>query len=215
MQHLEVDRVWIAGDLPNWIDPATVEHLPTDQSSSKFTNIGRNIRAVAESSIADDFLWLNDDFFIIEDLEEIPLHSRPEPFGQLIENWNEHAGTTDHKAYIRGMRRQYQLLLEWGFDERIMCSDLHVPIPLNKGRLLEVLDRAAATAPDLEAGHFRALYGAGLEMVPIRDNKRKGESLELGDPPFVSTSPVAWQRGAGVEIRSRYWRRSPFERGNK
>jgi hypothetical protein len=69
--------------------------------------------------------------------------------------------------------------------------------------------------PELEGGHFRALYGVGLPAIPIADIKiRAHTELPAPGQTMVSTTPESWTMGAiGQYLRARYWRKSPFERG--
>lgn len=211
-QHLEHDRVFIVGDLPSWVEPTSVVHIPVVQDATKFVNIGRNIRAAAGSEISDRFLWMNDDFFLLEDVEEVPLYCRHRSFREVVQGLHDEAGDANHRAYCIGMRGQLEILERWGFTEP-HCTDLHVPIPLERGLLLEVLDRASHE-PGHELGHFRALYGAGLDAEPMMDVKlRHHRDMPREGAWVTSTNPVAWEVGdAGKMIRRRYHRPSPYER---
>jgi hypothetical protein len=211
-----VERVFIIGHLPPKISPDRVEFIPTPQEGTKFANIGENLEAVMESHISEEFIWLNDDFMLLEDFTgPMPVWARELPMREHIERLHPGIGSAEHRAFVLGLITQFEILLEWGFDDP-MCADLHLPIPLEKLRLKAITSRVWAEYPLLERGHFRALYGAGLELEPVADVKH---SAHRGFPEavrgWVSSSPVAWNVGElGRVIRKRYWRPSRWEVGS-
>jgi hypothetical protein len=219
--HYPISRLWLFGDvLPEWVEPEAVEFVPTDQGSTKFANIGRNITAAARArGMADAFLWLNDDFFLLADHgEAFPLYCRRESLEDYAESLNNGGSpnpTLTHRSFVVGINRQADLLKQWGLEAPNQCAELHTPIPLIRARLVAILDRARRDMPALEAGHFRGLYGVGMPARPIADVKIKGQDeLPPAGATMVSVAPESWETGAvGQYLRARYWRRSPFERG--
>lgn len=213
-QHLPVDRVFIAGARrPGWLKPhERIVFIETAQARTKHDNIGENLRAVLGSEISEEFVWLNDDFFLLSDFDEIPLWARRQSLREKVEALRPDIGSPDNQAYVKGMRAQLGILSEWGFDDPI-CAELHVPIPLARTRAEEILDRVEREFPEHELGHFRALYGAGLPAELRDDVKVKSHTQELSEnADLVSTSPVSWNVGnVGKQIRGKYWRRAPWE----
>lgn len=209
--HLSVDRVYIAGELPREIDPSKVVHIPTDQSADKFTNIGRNLMAVLESDISEQFIWMNDDFFFLTDHPDgFPLYDR----GSMLAYCQQLNPTPEgeHNEFVSGMWGQYQIMRAWGHGEDVKATELHVPIPLDKTELKHTIDRMSTEFPDHPIGHFRAVYGAGKESTTIPDVKlKRADQMLVPGSPFISTSDAAWKGKAGDWIRALYWRKSPWE----
>jgi hypothetical protein len=204
--------VLIIGHLPHQLDPAAVTHIPTVQDRSKFENIGTNVEALMALDL-ESVVWLNDDMYLVEDwVGPVPLWARDRRFLEVLAGLNADTGSAEHRAYVRGMVAQYEVLADWGFDNP-WCTDLHLPIPLDLERLRAVTSRAWADYPDLERGHFRALYGAGLEVDPVPDVKHNPHrGLPTPTRGWVSSGPVAWNVGEmGKFIRRRYWRPSRWE----
>lgn len=203
--HVGVDRVFVAGGKPLMLDYdfGEVYHLPVPEAYDKWKHIGQNLEAVLASDISEDFLWMNDDFFVTQDAPEIPLYSF-----RTIRDRVDYDKTAE---WHRGMKSQYEILKAWGYPDDTPCTDLHVPIVLNKTRLKDLLDRVKAEFPDHPIGHFRMLYGAGLEATPIQDHKIKSQDLPDPSWTFISTNPNSWKGPTGKLIRDRYWRKSPWE----
>jgi hypothetical protein len=202
--HYPVDRVYIAGGLPRALDPNMVHHLPTAQRGHKWGNLAENLRAIVASDIGDTFIYMNDDFFVVADVDSIPLMDRG-PLDAYCETLRERGGA-DHQEFVVGMRAQRDLLRQWGYIDP-PCTDLHAPQPTDKARMAELLERVARDHPDHPVGHWRALYGAGLDSVTIRDPKHRGEITGT----YWSSSPQSWRDTEGQWIRDRYWRPSPWE----
>ena len=158
---------------------------------------------------------MNDDFFFLADVDTLPLYRRQKPLGDYLAGLKGETDSPDpeHRAYVRGIRGQYDLLKRWGHKDPIQSTELHLPIPLDRTHLAAVLAAAAVDAPDLEAGHFRALYGAALDTVEAEDVKVPSHNGQMPKGGFVSTGPVSWSVGLiGKTIRRRYWRPSPWEK---
>ena len=65
-------RVWIVGYKPKWVQ--NVGYIPVKQTGNKWGNSVKNIIAACESKeISEDFILMNDDFFIIK--EKYPLET--------------------------------------------------------------------------------------------------------------------------------------------
>lgn len=208
--HMPVDRVFIASPLlPKWINPEAVVWLPTLGQGKKHENISENLNAVIESDIEEDFVWFNDDFFVVKDTPEVELHHRAESYDQWYEdNKDKSRGGNDHWSFIGGMLGQWEFLKEHDLPTDL-CTDLHVPMPVNKTRLKQVVN----ALPVELTGHFRAIYGAGLVSTPMVDPKWKEiEGHHPDDWRYLSVHPGSWKDGAvGRWVRDRYFRPSRFE----
>lgn len=211
--HMKHDRVFIVGEIPVWLAQSNVVCIPTDQTGTKHVNQGINLAAMMDSDISEDFYYWDDDIFIMRDTESIPLYARGMYTAAEFLDSRYPAGNDESKAYTQGLRDQLTLLQQWGFDlNTLYFTDLHAPIPLNKARLKDVLERRNVEAPHIEGGQFQALYGAGLPCIPVRDFKIR-RATDLPDPSnhFVSLSPNAWKGATGKYLKMRYWHPSPYE----
>lgn len=205
----QVERVFVIGYLPGFLDAGKVTYLHTTQDGDKFANTDKAIRAVLESDISEDFIWSNDDIFCLRDC--------PDPFPVFAWRSIEErvrglslGVRADHNLFVEGMMRQYHLALRWGYKPTAPCVDLHVPLLVNKTRLKEVLDRRDADDPGLT--QWRMLYGLGERKVTrIEDNKVRAAHLPDISDLFCSTTPASWRNKTGEYLRNRYWRASVWE----
>lgn len=217
--HYPPDRVFIVGQWPHYLDPAQVTYIPTIQNEGKWANTETNLRAVMESDISEDFIWTNDDIFLLRDLDSLPLYASG-TIADRISPMADKSGSVPKptQEFYNGMFRQAHAASIWGYDPTTaLCCDLHVPIPVTKSRLKETLDRRddlgsnIALEPVVPRGHWRMLYGLGLEAEVIEDRKFYGSELPEVSDTFASIAPSAWRRNFGHYIRNRYWRASPWE----
>lgn len=206
-------RVILVGSLPDWAHPGEVELIPTYQVYGKFWNIGINLLAVLASDVSDQFIWLNDDFFLLHTLDTIPLTNKG-PWDAVVENLGEPNGTKEHQEYVRGFRSQRDILRTWRFDTSTEpCTDLHTPFPVHKDRMVDVLTRVRREHPEHPVGHFRGLYGAGLQSSYMADVKIKhSERLPEADWWTVSTSLTSWNGVCGEFLRDTFSSKSRWEK---
>lgn len=213
--HLLHDRVFIVGHRPSWIDWDQVTHIPSGQREQRFANQVEpylsyfnqraNLEVVMASDVSESFLWLNDDFFALRDVETVPFFHR----GSL----RAYLADLGDGGYAEGLRFCLKLLEAWGQDDPDNYC-VHAPLPIKKSRLIEVMERAWSEG--LEGGFMRALYPVGLEgnHVQVRDPKLTVlDALPDLDWDWVSTTPTVFRSGqSGAMIRNRYWRKSRYER---
>lgn len=217
-QHFPVDRVFLAGKKPHWVNDIPV-HLPTGQKSTKFWNIGENLLAVLDSDISEEFLWMNDDIFLLTDFDEdIPLFARDSRFDMFCAKLEKIAHRQPRpsafRAYVRGIVSQKEILKAWGINVANQINvDTHTPLRVRKSELAEVVARVRREFPNHPHGMFRSLYGATRGPVPIRDPKiMKTKRAIPEDWLMVSTNDRTWAKGlVGEELRQRFTDPSPFE----
>jgi hypothetical protein len=204
--HLPHGRVWIVGHRPAWV--TGVEHIPAEQRGSKYQNTTAAVRAACERpGVSREFLLCNDDFFVMRPTAVMPvLHRGP------VTEVEAHYATHTSGKYLRGMRQTRRLLAELGHEEPL-SYELHVPLPVDKGRMLAALDAGR----DLNVVHKRTLYGnlAQLGGERMEDVKvlTRGARFPAGSA-FLSTLPDTFAYGAvGAHIRQVFNVPSPYERG--
>ena len=208
----QVDRVVIVGHCPPWARPDVWIHSPN--TASKFTNIGRHLDAALRSpDVSDEFVWTNDDIFLLCDLEELPVYARGTIEAHAAAYSGEVGGTVELQAFADGIRRQAALAKLWGYDPATtLNADCHTPIPVEKDRLARVIARRNEDDPAIEGGHFRMLYGLTEACVEVDDPKVRGDELPAEGDVVVSTTTRSWEGPCGERIRNLYWRASPWER---
>lgn len=200
-------RVVIAGNKPSWVQ--NVLHVPTRQGRSKYRNSTANLEAACQHpQVSDDFIFANDDFFVMHPLEQVlALHRGP---AVAVEQYYE--SRSYGSRYLRGLRATCDLLVQLGYPDPV-SYELHVPMPMNKRQFLEVLE----VGRHIPVLHKRTLYGnlAELGGERLRDPKLIAKDARARDDwTFVSTMPASWNGAAGAQIRQRFPSRSSYERRN-
>lgn len=193
--------VWMAGHKPHWV-AGSVRHIPVAPRTPKAESSNANLRAAcAHPDVAEDFLLFNDDFFIVEPIGSVPmLHSGP-----LADHVKSMGG-----GYRRAAEGTRRLLAAWGHHDPL-SYELHVPMPLVKPAMAELLEWAKGTW----CLHHRTAYGnvigvGGCQVDDVKVYKRQDVLFPSG--PFVSTHDRSWTGRVGAWLRDRFPDPSPYER---
>ena len=203
--HLPHRRVWIVGYRPRWA--AGVGHIRTRQTGTKYQNTTLAVRLACEDDdITDTFLLANDDMFVMQPTDTMPvLHRGP------VRKVEEYYAARANGAYLRGLRETRDLLVELGHPEPL-SYELHVPMPVEKAGMLAALDAGR----HLDVVHKRTLYGnlAQLGGEQIRDVKVLHRAPRGYGPNsrFLSTMPDSFVAGhVGQFIRRAFPRPCRYE----
>jgi hypothetical protein len=208
LENYDHDRVWVSGFKPKWMQ--NVEFIPTKQTGTRFENAIRNlIAALKHPEFPDEFLFMNDDFFIMQRFDSFPVWNEG-PLHNKIQ-------TLGHSQYNVLLKYSMQYLKDAGVAEPL-SFELHKPMPMNKNLMLEFLMQSGAA---VNAIAMRSLYG-NLGEVPTeysRDCKIiSGYPVGWQDWPLLSTGEQAMYKNAGRFIEDRFpdicryeeWYRRPF-----
>jgi hypothetical protein len=157
VKNLPHDKIWVVGGKPHWY---TGNYIQVDQTRNKYGNARRNLKALAESNeISESFVLMNDDFYILNKIDSVPYM---------------HAKTLDEKIRIREdlfsgnsynkLLRETIRVVSRKVDGPILDYELHVPMVMEKKKLLQVLDFM---------GLWRSTYGnlfdvGGIEITDVK-----------------------------------------------
>ena len=180
LQNIDHDNVWIVGQNYPWTK--NVRFLESTQAKSSWTNVHNSLRKVClEQDLSDDFIFFNDDFYVMQKFEEMPtLHGGP------FENLKNRYSLGEKHYYARIVRNTSAYL-----KDDAKNYDLHVPMVLNKNLLPGVIEDATYML-------FRSIYGnrylVGGEYY--RDTKVRTQKHpvpastpeEIMSSPFISSS---------------------------
>lgn len=202
LANLPHDRVWIAGGWPEWVQGC--ETVPVKRVSSKYHSSTANLRAALEAGVSDEFVFMNDDLFLMEPIAEVPvLHLGP--IEQVASKHQTH-------SYSRKMRLLADWLKSQGHPEPL-CYEVHAPMVMSRTGMLEVLDLPAPAEAVMT--HKRTLYGNHFEVggTQTRDFKAGRMSDEWAKGrPFLSTSDHVFAKGdIGRYIRETFPEPGPYE----
>jgi hypothetical protein len=206
LAHLPHGRVWIAGHRPPWV--RGVGHIPMPPQATKYLGSTANLRAAVEHpDVAEAFILMNDDFFVMIPVKEVPvLHRGP------VDRVEAYYASRGRGLYLQGLRDTKALLADLGYPAPL-SYEVHVPMPMTKTRAREAL-KVGGHLPVL---HKRTLYGVMHRVGgrQISDPKILTRSPRfLRESVFLSTMPDTFARGVvGHFIRERFPAPGPYERG--
>ena len=206
-KNLPGHRVWIVGSCPYNITPD--KRLSLMQIGNvKYDRVKNMLRRVCdEPGITDDFILMNDDFFIMEsyiDLDTIYTNGTLSSLCDRVEK--RYNGETGYSKNLRHLEATLRSM-----DEGTANFELHVPMKINKDKMRGLI----ANFPN-EHG-MRSLYGnlyadadniADMPDVKIHSIRQE----PTGEERFLSTSDISFAIGeVGKYIKKAFPKKSRFE----
>lgn len=202
IKNLSLERIIIVGDKPNWLQESEqaiyVPFVPnrTPEWTRSYVAWQYLDKLMTTGLIKEDFLYFNDDFFILQPIEEWIDYQRD------LVDYNTKVKAHNHVYHIRDMRALKLLRME---EEH--HYNLHIPIKLNPANLIIALTYWRQSAwKDFE---FRTFYGCQyLKDAPyMMDVKYNPNNL------FYSSGDDVW-KVSGQQYRDMFPDKSYAERHN-
>lgn len=213
LPHLDIT---LAGHIPPWIDPHRTVGIHVAQTDhAKPLNALGNLHAILDCTfLTDDVILMNDDFFVVEPVTEITVHS-PGPL-----SWQIDRGMARSERYRRAQLDTVELLTRLGRPNP-WSYEGHRPLIVNRHELTRTLARIRHQTPDLDPIRrasilWRTVHGSLLGLDHSRGSDVKIDQLtdQAYPRPFLSTNDSTFQRGeVGRWLRARYPEPSKYERG--
>lgn len=181
VKHMPHDNIWLIGNKPRWYDG---KFLPVPDTSNKYENIRNAIKSASmNNDISEDFVLMNDDFFVIKPLTEIPTFHG----GLLIDKINEYRSLNASARYIKILLNTHRFLTRSGISNPL-DYDIHTPMIMNKTNVQKIIDKK----------HFpRSMYGnifnvggteiKDVKIYPNTSNLYPKSYVIDGSTPYLST----------------------------
>jgi hypothetical protein len=158
-------KVWVVGGKPKWYSG---NHVFLEQDNNKYVNAVNNLKAVCNTlDISDNFILMNDDFFIIKKIETIEQFYN----GLLSEKIDKFIKITGSSMYIKKLITTNNKLNKLGFTKPL-DYELHVPMPMHKAGLLYILNQYPECLWRSMYGNLFNVGGSQMEDVKVYKNKR-------------------------------------------
>lgn len=200
--------VWIYGGKPDDIVPD--RFVPVRQTgATKWDKVQSMFHSVCNNpEISEDFVLFNDDFFVVNPLEEIKPYYRSSLYEHIVKR---ESGFGDRATeYSKELRKCAKALEDAGIRD-ILSYELHIPMVINKKNLLQVMTEF----PNIHA--TRTLYGnwckvGGLKRADVKITTilqkidKNSDFLSSDDGIFESPHSI------GGFIRKKFNEPSRFER---
>jgi hypothetical protein len=185
-------NVWVIGGKPSWYSG---NYIPVEQSAGKQHSAIKNLSAIVQSKeIQEEFVLMNDDFFVVKPVKEIKTYHG----GSLQDKIALRREITPGSRYLDLLSKTYKVLQKIGITE-ILDYDIHVPMKISKTGLREALGFGT---------QWRSTYGNTHRVggEKIEDVKVYG-SIDLSDlsysidnlvSEYLSTDdqsfPIVWKK---------------------
>lgn len=175
--NLPHDNIWVIGGKPDWY---TGNFIKTNRKIDKYDTVRENLRtACNDPRISDDFILMNDDFFIIKPVlgTEVWHHGQFPSDDDLIIMAKEN-------GYFTLMQDTKDLLIYLGIEKPINY-ELHIPMVMNKNKLKNILDISRL---------WRSVYGNIFTVggIAIEDVKIRIDSLDTLEKNNYNVSSLAY-----------------------
>ena len=148
--NLPPGRIWVVGGKPDWY---TGDYISVEQVGTGHANVWKQLKVICNhEEISDDFILMNDDFFTIKKLDKVE-YFYTGTMQKVIDFYADSAQT--NYGYQRLFNRTYSNLIRSG-THNPLDYELHVPMPMNKEKLLAVLNDKT-----LHRSTYGNTYGVG------------------------------------------------------
>ena len=216
LKNIPHNNVVIVGEKPDWI--TNVTYIPVEQTGIKKANIENNLKAAIQSDlVSDDFVLMNDDFYIMKPITEIPNYNFG-PMADVIAMYDRRY--PDGSDYMDTMKAQYRDLLADGYEQPL-SYELHIPMMMNKLKA-----QAFFAAVNKPVYQFRSYYsnyvhagGITVPDVKVFLEPRHNDPAYNADPAtylenqtFLSVTGGSFRDSiAGTFLKSKFEEKSIYE----
>ena len=209
LRNLPHGNVWIVGYQPEWV--TGTHHLATIQAGTKRENGHQNLVTASQcGDITEDFILMNDDFFVMHPIVRIPTLHRGTVDETITEFTRKRRG---NGSYVASMIQTRNVLQGLGYTKPL-SYELHVPIVINRERFLEAVHIVAGlggTALNKRTvyGNVHNIGGDRIRDPKIATNWQQWKATH----PFLSTSDHTFHTDrVGGHIRATFPDPSPYEK---
>lgn len=182
VKNLNAKTVWIVGNKPDWY---TGNFIEVKDAGNKFENITKCYEVISQSnSISEDFILMNDDFFVMMPTAMIPVVYN----GTLSEKIESHIEEQGPTAYSRVLKNA-NIYLKNNKIKNALNYDVHFPMQINRNLLSKI---------DLSIYAPRSVYGntysiGGDQMKDVKVYASSGD-IYLGNHQFLSTEDKSFKK---------------------
>lgn len=173
-----IDRLFIVGNCPEWVQNAI--HIPAEDTYQSSQNHAYKVIVGCYRGISDNFLLMNDDFFMLEpfDVEKYPYYVRGE-----LEEYKEPS------FYQKTLNKTREYLIVKGI-EHPMAFNVHCPIIYNKKNFMTFEELFHDVKFEDVGYSWRTLYGNTFvkDYKVVSDCKDYDDVFKESETGCLSTS---------------------------
>ena len=179
-KHLSnVNKVWIIGIAPDWLQ--NVNHIPYTDHVGKapdYNMMKKLRRACQEVELSEDFLYMNDDHYLLSDFDA---NAFPSYYHGTIEQYLKGRGLDGYGKRCRNTLKSLN-------GNPTNYYDIHYPIQLNKKAFRElVVDAVDWNVP--HAYIIKSLYANKLQIESVEALDYKTNAIPPPEAKVFSSYP--------------------------
>lgn len=199
---LKFDRVFIVGDKPKIFNDKVIHIKCADDQKNKHLNIKKKIDCVVNrADISDDFILMNDDFFLLKPFDTIPYFYNM-TLKERVEN------PSKSEEYNKRIQAVYKVFPNG------KSFEVHCPIVINKQKMKDLINRYSDKEDFARRSMYANWYIKERDQVKSKDGKiylieQIPKAEEVG---FMSTDNIfANTTGFKVFISNKFREPSSYE----
>lgn len=204
-KNTENPQIWVVGGKPNWYKG---NYIKVSQNETKHKNARNNLRKITTSDqIPDDFILMNDDFFIMQPIDDIPYFHG----GKLIDKVNNFKENVPKSAYTKMLSDTYEKLISLGIKNPLDYA-IHVPMKMNKHKLSEVIYPYYSVRTMY--GNIYGVGGKKMDDVKIHQDRKWAKSFDYSnkETTFLSSNDNSFETLFTEIFRQEFKEKSPLEK---
>jgi len=205
IKNLTHDNLWVVGQKPDWYTGNFIK-MPIHRSKQESARL--NLQKICESNeISDDFVLMNDDFYIIKKINYIDYFYDK----TLLEKTEDHETKYPKNAYTNLLCHTYDKLISLDVKNPLNY-EIHVPMIMKKSLLENVLKYKTCL--------WRSMYGnlynvGGTQMADVKVyNPNSGrDTFNYMDKShtFLSTTDNYFEPVINNLLSKKFSNPSPYE----
>ena len=184
-------KIWLVGGKPDWYKG---NYVSVEQNHNKYTNAINNLTTLCKTEqISNNFILMNDDFFIIKKIDKIDYSHG----GLLSGKIDKYVKITGSSLYIKKLIQTNTRLNERGINKPL-DYELHTPMPMERDKLLTIIKKYPSCLWRSMYGNIFEVGGSQMQDVKVYTNRRHlARSNEITEQSiFLSTEDQAF---AGIQ----------------
>jgi hypothetical protein len=207
VKNTQSPNIWVVGGKPSWY---IGNYIKTDQGGDKYKNVIGSLKAiVSHEDIPEDFILMNDDFYIIKPINKIETYHGGK-FKNKVVLFSKNAKSSYYTLILKNTQKHLE---NAGIEEPLDYA-IHVPIELNKDKLSEVIKPKVS---------IRTMYGnlfdiGGTEIDDVKFHRMatrkwaKNPNLDDFDMEYLSTSDDSFLEVYEYILKDMFSDPSPYEK---
>jgi hypothetical protein len=153
-------KIWVVGGKPDWY---VGNYISVLQDQHKYQNALNNLRAAcASEEIPEDFILMNDDFYITNKIDEVKIYNN----GSLEDQINQYHNLGLRSTYLHRLGKTYAYLQRRDIPNPI-SYEIHVPMPMKKSKLITILEENYSTLWRSKYGNTFNIGGETVKDVKV------------------------------------------------